>query len=313
MASFSLQRDSVNGMDRLILVDSSSGARAVVYLFGATVTSFQDASGHERLFVSSKAVLDGSKAIRGGIPVVFPQFGQPNAEMAQHGFARNSLWTLQADAVVAADDKISVVLTLQESEATLKVWPHRFRLDYTVTLTKTALVCSLAATNTGDAGTWACHTLLHTYLAVPAIADVRVGGFQQRAFQNKLRGGAVEVEGAGLAVVDQEVDKVFVGTLDAPLSRLELFASGGGGGGGGDDVPTVTVDVVASLGGTAVKHDVVFWNAWVEKAKMLADMGDNDYLLYVCIEPGTVSDFTSVAAGQTLTLTQTLTVRGGTM
>jgi glucose-6-phosphate 1-epimerase len=304
-------------MDRVILVDSSSGARAEVYLFGATITSFQDASGHERLFVSSKAVLDGSKAIRGGIPVVFPQFGQPNAEMAQHGFARNSLWTLQADAVVATDDKISVVLTLQESEATLKVWPHRFRLDYTVTLTKTALVCSLAATNTGDAGAWACHTLLHTYLAVPAIADVRVGGFQQRAFQNKLRGGAVEVEGAGLAVVDQEVDKVFVGTLDnAPMSRLELFASGGGSSGGGsgdDDVPTVTVDVVATLGHHAVKHDVVFWNAWVEKAKALADMGDEDYLVYVCIEPGTVSDFTSVAAGQTLTLTQTLTVRGDTM
>jgi D-hexose-6-phosphate mutarotase len=27
-------------------------------------------------------------AIRGGIPVVFPQFGQPDAAMAQHGFAR---------------------------------------------------------------------------------------------------------------------------------------------------------------------------------------------------------------------------------
>ena len=31
----------------------------------------------ERLFVSSKVVLDGSKAVRGGIPVVFPCFGPP--------------------------------------------------------------------------------------------------------------------------------------------------------------------------------------------------------------------------------------------
>ena len=58
-----------------------------ILLFGATVISWIF-NGRERLFVSETAVWDGKKAIRGGIPLVFPQFGQPLKTMSQHGFAR---------------------------------------------------------------------------------------------------------------------------------------------------------------------------------------------------------------------------------
>lgn len=43
---------------------------ATIYLHGATITSWK-VNGKELLFLSSKAVLDGSKPIRGGIPIVF--------------------------------------------------------------------------------------------------------------------------------------------------------------------------------------------------------------------------------------------------
>jgi hypothetical protein len=49
-----------------------TGESVMVHLFGATVTSWKLANGQEQLFVSEKAHLDGSKPIRGGIPVVFP-------------------------------------------------------------------------------------------------------------------------------------------------------------------------------------------------------------------------------------------------
>jgi glucose-6-phosphate 1-epimerase len=62
-----------------------------VYYFGANITSWKY-RGVERLFLSSKAIVTGPKAIRGGIPIVFPQFG-PEAlpgykALPQHGFAR---------------------------------------------------------------------------------------------------------------------------------------------------------------------------------------------------------------------------------
>jgi hypothetical protein len=70
---------------------AAGGGHARVCLFGATVTSYRSATGREELFVSKHAVLDGVKAIRGGIPVVFPQFGA-DGPLPQHGFARNNRW-----------------------------------------------------------------------------------------------------------------------------------------------------------------------------------------------------------------------------
>jgi hypothetical protein len=53
---------------------SGSSTQLEVYLFGGHATSWT-VNGEEQLFVSSIAVYDGKKAIRGGIPIVFPQFG----------------------------------------------------------------------------------------------------------------------------------------------------------------------------------------------------------------------------------------------
>lgn len=55
-------------------VDASlpTGERVEVLLHGATVISWKSANGKENLFLSSKAHLDGSKPVRGGIPLVFP-------------------------------------------------------------------------------------------------------------------------------------------------------------------------------------------------------------------------------------------------
>jgi len=49
-----------------------TGESVEVLLYGATVISWKSAQGKENLFLSSKAKFDGSKAVRGGIPLVFP-------------------------------------------------------------------------------------------------------------------------------------------------------------------------------------------------------------------------------------------------
>jgi D-hexose-6-phosphate mutarotase len=40
-------------------------------LYGATVISWKN-NGKENIFVSDAAVMDGSKPVRGGVPIVFP-------------------------------------------------------------------------------------------------------------------------------------------------------------------------------------------------------------------------------------------------
>lgn len=54
-----------------------SGESVEVLLFGATVLSWKDAAGDEKLWLSKDAVLDGSKGVRGGIPLVFPVGSHP--------------------------------------------------------------------------------------------------------------------------------------------------------------------------------------------------------------------------------------------
>lgn len=49
-----------------------TGESIEVLLHGATVISWKSAGGQENLWLSSKAILDGSKPVRGGIPIVFP-------------------------------------------------------------------------------------------------------------------------------------------------------------------------------------------------------------------------------------------------
>jgi D-hexose-6-phosphate mutarotase len=80
---------------------------------------------------SSKAVLDNKKAIRGGIPLVFPKFG-PWSAGPNHGFARIQPWTVGKQGTDAEGPFVELVLS--DNEATRAMWPHRFGLVFTVHL-----------------------------------------------------------------------------------------------------------------------------------------------------------------------------------
>ena len=92
----------------------SQGASVQLLLYGATIISWK-VDTVERLFVSSKAALDGAKPVRGGIPIIFPCFGPPihpdHARLTQHGFARSEVWTF--DSVILDNDAgVSVKLSM---------------------------------------------------------------------------------------------------------------------------------------------------------------------------------------------------------
>lgn len=54
------------GLPVVRLSSTVNNAAAVIYLFGATLTSWTNKDGIENIFVSSLAKFDGCKAIRGG-------------------------------------------------------------------------------------------------------------------------------------------------------------------------------------------------------------------------------------------------------
>jgi hypothetical protein len=100
--------------------------------------------GSERLYFDAERFADPAKSVRGGIPVLFPVCGnlpdnrlelpQGRVELAQHGFARDRPWQLQALA-----DGRGIRLELRDDPITRASYPFAFRLVLEVRLEPAAL------------------------------------------------------------------------------------------------------------------------------------------------------------------------------
>jgi glucose-6-phosphate 1-epimerase len=290
-------------MDSIVAIQNGP-AKVHVALFGATVTHYSvDASDKNVLFVSSKAILDGSKPIRGGIPLVFPMFGAGDGTLPSHGFARVSVWT------VKAETPSSVVLALR-SEDISTPWPHKFALEYTVALSESgALRTGLRIKNTHDAGAFAFQALLHTYFSVPDATKLVVSGLQGCQYIDQVLAGrecqlaGEEEEGEGRVTISKETDwivKHVPGDVELLLHRPAAASARAAG---------FTIKRRFTIAGQLEPSDVVVWNPWIEKSKKMADFGDDEYQRMICVEPGKVSSFASLGAGEEAVLEQELLPR----
>lgn len=88
------------------------------------MVSWKQPEGEEILYVRPDAVFDKSKPISGGIPHCFPVFGPAPAPLTQHGFARQSEWTVaNTSADQQPDDRDpEIELVLEDSEYTRSMW-----------------------------------------------------------------------------------------------------------------------------------------------------------------------------------------------
>ena len=292
-----------NGQPKVIL-EHGSGALAEIYAHGATVTRYRSPGGREVLWTSSIAVFDGKKAIRGGIPVVFPFFG-PNpdervgtvAPCPQHGFARTSRWSI-ADLSVTSEGGCKAVFQLQDSEATRSIWPFAFKLTYEVVLDEDSLATSLTITNSGEREI-APQCLLHTYLNVADSRQVMIFGLEESEYADKLT-GKTEQEDMPAIQFRGETDRIYSGA-SRKACPLAVRPEG------------VRVDAHGALlekDGTVsaeIAADVVIWNPHVNKAKAMGDFDDDGWTAMACVEPGIVaSDRTDIAPGASLVLSQTI-------
>jgi len=276
----------------IVTLTHENGSTADIYLYGATVTSWKQ-GGQERLFVSSKAAMDGSKAIRGGIPIVFPVFGAPPssppeyAALKQHGFARNLTWTLDST-VMDRPEGVSVRFKAPALPSSID-FKHSFDLIYVVTLSKHELSTDLHVRNTGDED-FKFQSLLHTYLAVPSAKDLKVSGLEKgQKYKDKTRGmNDFEWEGGDLTI-NKEVDSVF---HKVPSQLLKLDYGDGTG-------------LEVKFKGF---EDTTIWNPQEETGSNIADMEDKGWEKYICIEPGYVREFKTLAPGERFIGQQVLSV-----
>ncbi|KAI9848923.1 MAG: hypothetical protein M1838_000333 [Thelocarpon superellum] len=293
-----------------------TGESVEVLLHGATVVSWKS-RGRENLFLSEKAHLDGSKAVRGGIPLVFPVFGKPPSTgsisaLPQHGFARISRWeflnksTSESSTGSDSSGDNSVTLDFGLSPANLsneakKAWPHNFALIYSVTLGTNGLETSLCVRNEGGES-FEFQLLLHTYLRVQVSKSPThmrwrwLGTLQisQDISQTSLSGlaGTTYVERAGAATPRQETQTPL--SFSAETDRVYQSTTPG------------TPIIVREAGKERFNivrdnlEDVVVWNPWIEKSAGMSDFGPRDaWKKMLCVEAGAVSGWQKLDAGDT--------------
>jgi len=229
-----------------ILLTAPDGAQANITLYGAHLISWRGADGRERLFCSAKSALDGTKAIRGGVPVIFPQFAERGTGM-RHGFARVSNWRVAEQGIdegwaFAVFALASSDLAPQDAQA----WPHGFALRLRIAIRANELTMGFEVHNTGGEA-FPFAAALHTYFLVDDIASIRIDG----------------VETEELAITDK-FDHVY----ENVEPRLALVDGG----------------VVLTLRQEGFR-DAVVWNPGAGDAAALADMADEEYRRFVCIEP----------------------------
>ncbi|RWR96508.1 putative glucose-6-phosphate 1-epimerase isoform X1 [Cinnamomum micranthum f. kanehirae] len=256
-----------NGIDQVTLrVPRGSSAR--VSLHGGQVISWRNERGEELLFTSSKAIFKPPKAMRGGIPICFPQFGNCGS-LEQHGFARNKIWSIDNNPPPLHSNNCkggsSINLLLKPSEEDLKCWPHCFEFRLRVSLGLDGDLILVSRIRNIDNKPFNFSFAYHTYFSVSDISEVRIEGLETLDYLDNLRQRERFTEQGDAITFEYEVDRVYlsspnvVAVLDHEKKRTFVILKEG--------LP-----------------DVVVWNPWEKKSKSMADFGDEEYKQMLCVD-----------------------------
>jgi glucose-6-phosphate 1-epimerase len=256
---------------------------AELYLQGAHLTQWQPAGHKPVLFLSDRSFFTPGKAIRGGIPVIFPWFGartptpeDPRTDGPSHGFARTADWTL-AFAALAGDD-LHLTLTLSPSDTSRSLGYDDFALVYEITL-GAELHLRLTVNNQGSAPLH-FEEALHTYFTVGDAQQISIIGLSDTDYLDKTDHFKKKHQTDPFLKLTGETDRPYLNTnvpvnIDDPVYHRRI-----------------TVDKANS-------NTTVVWNPWSALTATLPDMAPDGWLAMVCVETANAgSNAVTLASGE---------------
>jgi galactose mutarotase-like enzyme len=182
-------RGPLTPLETVVLEDASTRARVVIApARGGMATRF-DVAGERVLYLDESTLVDETKSVRGGNPVLFPSPGPlagdrftrdgKSGSMKQHGFARSRAWK------VIDTKEAEVTLELVSDDATRAVYPWDFAARLRYVLAGSTLTIETTVANKSP-GTMPFALGFHPYLYVPDAdkAGARIPTGATRAFDN---------------------------------------------------------------------------------------------------------------------------------
>jgi glucose-6-phosphate 1-epimerase len=261
-----------HGLLRAVI--TTPACTAELYLQGAHLTRWQPTGHGPVLFMSPRSLFEPGKAIRGGIPIIFPWFGPRTAndcsdrtDGPSHGFARTQEWTL-AFAAVAGDD-LHLTLTLGPTEISRSFGYDHFQVACNMVIGG-ELRIQLSVANQGSEPL-CFEEAFHTYLDVGDAQQVRIIGLSDTEFIDKTDKFTRKRQVESPLILTAETDRPYLNTqgpvnVDDPILNRRI-----------------TVDKSNS-------KSTVVWNPWSELSAKLPDMAPTCWLTMTCIETANVAD-----------------------
>ncbi|MGB4467707.1 MAG: D-hexose-6-phosphate mutarotase [Azovibrio sp.] len=255
---------------RLTLPD---GSAAVIARKGAQLLSWNPRGKGERIYLSPLADPAQDRPVRGGVPVIFPQFAGMGP-LPRHGFARTAQW--QLDDIRQAPDGAytSATFSLEDDETSRTIWPHAFCTELTLCISDNRLDMELEVRNTGNTA-FAFTAALHTYLKVQELEECHLTGLYGASYTDRISGQQA-LDRAPELTVEDEIDRIYH-ALGRPLLLSEAKRA------------------------LAIHQegfpDVVIWNPWEHKCAALDDMPAKGFRHMLCIEAAAVTQAVELPPG----------------
>lgn len=208
------------------------------------------------------------KAIRGGVPIIFPWFGARTANQfssrtdgPSHGFARTSEWQL-ADVKMSGSDVV-MTFTLEPNDTTRSLGYDAFRLVYDVVFGRELGLHLTVENRSGE--TMFFEEAMHTYLMVGDARQISIQGLADTEYFDKTDDFKRKKQSESALTLTEETDRPYVGT-EAVVEVID---------------PVLNRKIVVSKENS---RTTVVWNPWSELSAKLADMNPDGWLKMVCIE-----------------------------
>jgi len=251
-----------------LLTLANSFGKLTVAEYGGQLLSWQSADGVENLYTPDHLSIQPDRALRGGVPICFPQFsGRGN--LPKHGLVRTRPWQLMAQT------ETSLIMAISDDPGTRELWPYEFELMQTLVLDEQGLSIALDVYNRSESP-MVFTGALHTYLRVPDVTACALAGLDGCEYQDAADDGRYKTLNGDLRI-SAEVDRVFA---DAP-SALMLQT--------GND-RTLRIE----KGGFS---DTVVWCPGPELAATFTDMPTEDWHRMLCVEAAAAAQPVTLLAG----------------
>ncbi len=243
---------------------TNDNCQAQIFPHGAHITKFQPTGQPSMLFLSNQAVFLNGRAIRGGVPVCFPWFGNHNQDSnaPAHGWVRQKKWNLIN--IISCDEQTLVKFATQTDH---------FAVLLTAIFGKD-LKMMLQVTNTSTQ-TESFESALHSYFQISDISKTQIDGLQSAKFLDQLTSQWHQPDNNPIRFT-QEIDRIYQFKTDQPAADSITLSNT-------QDNNKIVIDRINA-------RSIVVWNPWIEKAKRLSDLGDQQWTEMCCVECGNIGE-----------------------